>query len=200
MFTVYVDVTDANGETHSAQSEIEIGYTAMKLDIQLPQMVNKTGVDTFYIEAANMQGSKVNTSGNIVIYKLKEPSKVYRSRLWNAPDTSVYTKRQWDTLFPNDPYHNEDNIMNYPRGEKVLEENFNTGEKKYAKIPSLLSWQQGNYVMEAHTKDAYGQDVRDLKYFVVYSPEEKTVPTNTPDYYSAIKNYCEPGELKRKIK
>jgi uncharacterized protein YfaS (alpha-2-macroglobulin family) len=194
IFTVYVDVTDANGETHSTRAEVEAGYTAITLDVQIPQMVNKTGIDTFYVETDNMQKSKVAVTGNIVIYKLKEPMAVYRARLWSAPDTFVYNKQQWDTVFPNDPYSDEDKITSYPKGEKVFEQNFNTGEKKYTIIPSLSGWQQGSYVMEAHTKDIFGQDVKDLKYFVVYSPEEKNIPTNTADYYSVIKNYCQPGE------
>ena len=141
-----------------------------------------------------MQGSKVFASGNIVIYRLQEPKTIYRSRLWSMPDTFIYNKQQWDTAFPGDAYRNEDEVINYPKGEKVLEQSFNTGDKRMFIIPSVSGWQQGTYVMEAHTKDAYGQDVRDLKYFTVYSPVDKNIPTNTPDDFSVIKNYCEPGE------
>ncbi len=194
IFTVYIDVTDANGETHSTQTQVDVGYTSLSLDVQIPQAVNKTATDTFLLETMNMQRSTVPASGTIAIYRLKEPQHVYRGRLWSAPDTFIYSKQQWDTIFPNDPYSNEDNVTNYPRGEKVWEQSFNTGEKKYTVVTSLSGWKQGMYVMEAHTKDAYGHDVRDLKYFVLFSPEEKSVPANTPDYYSVIKNYCQPGE------
>ncbi len=194
-FSLYVDVTDANGETHNTETLLlQVGYTSLTLDIQIPQTVDKTATDTFNIESLNMQRSKVPASGNIVIYKLKEPSTIYRSGLWSVADTFIYNKQQWDTVFPGDPYQTEDEIVNYPKGEKVLEQSFNTGEKRICIFANLSAWPQGSYVMEAHTQDAYGQDVKDMKYFTVFSPVEKNNPTNTPDWFSAIKKYCEPGE------
>ncbi|HTB06642.1 MAG TPA: alpha-2-macroglobulin family protein, partial [Bacteroidia bacterium] len=194
IYTVSVDVTDENGETHSSQTDVKVSYAAVNLDVQIPQQVEKAATDSFMISVENMAGSTVSGSGSIKIYKLEEPPQVLHSRLWSAPDTAIYTKAQWDTLFPYEPYGRAEGITSWNKGERLVEQSFNTANKKYFKIPGFSSWKAGTYVMEAHTTDKYGEDVKDTKYFIVYSIKEKTIPLNTPDWYNAVKEYCEPGE------
>src|SRR4029077_18885341 len=141
-----------------------------------------------------MGGGLFPGTGTIKIYKLEEPPQIFRSRLWAAPDTTMYKKAQWDTLFPNDPYGTAEGISNWKRGEQLVDQSFNTANKKYLKISGFASWKAGTYVMEAHSIDKYGVDVKDVKYFIVYSNHETIIPLNAPDWFTAIKEYCEPGD------
>ena len=44
-------------------------------------------------------------------------------------------------------------------------------------------------------KDAYGEEVKDIKYFTVYSNAAKEVPSNETNWYNYITNRpLEPGE------
>ena len=56
-----------------------------------------------------MNGVAETTKGNFTIYKLKQPQKVFRNRLWNQPDRQILNKEEYYKTFPNDLYDDENN-------------------------------------------------------------------------------------------
>ncbi|MCW3086232.1 MAG: hypothetical protein JWP12_3598 [Bacteroidetes bacterium] len=204
-YIVYADVTDLNGETHSSQTYVSAAYTALKLDVQIPDLLEKETKDAFAISTTNMSGQFQTAQGKIEIYKLKQPEKTYRSRLWSKPDKYIISKEEFEKSFPKDEYKDENNMYQWERGEKVFERSFSNhinvtamhnGEKinDSVRIPNLPAWKQGSYVMEAHSKDAYGEDVKDVKYFTVYSNAAVEVPGNEINWFNMLTTQpVEPG-------
>ncbi len=201
-YTVYADVTDINGETHSGTSYIYAAYQAMNLNIELMGYVNKEESFKAPVVTSNFSGEPEPAQGKIEIWKLKQPDKVQRRRLWDKPDKFLISESEYDTLFPKDIYNNEDQQFSWKKENKVLEKNFsNTDAGKGVKPDTLKlmmkTWTAGDYVMEAHTKDRFGEDVKDVKFFTVFSPNEKMVPAPAPDWFTALKQNGEPGEKAR---
>ena len=199
-YTVYADVTDVNGETHSSQTYVSVAYTALNLTIAIPSLLEKENKEAFQIYTTNMSGQYEPANGKVEIYKLKEPDKTYRSRSWNQPDKYMMSKEEFEKLFPFDEYKDENNMYKWTRGEKVFEKMFNNaagvGENKNdsIKISNLKLWKLGVYVMEAHSKDAYGEDVKDVKYFTIYSNAAAEVPGNAINWFNqATTHAIEPG-------
>lgn len=209
-YTVYADVTDINGETHSTQAHISAAYTALNLNVSLPGMLEKENKDAFAVYTTNMSGQFQAAQGKVEIFRLKTPEKTYRSRSWARPDKYIMTKEEFDAAYPLDEYKEENNMYKWERGEKVFEKEFkntqitatpNQGPTRTIntndsiRIPNLKTWKQGIYVMEAHSKDAYGEDVKDVKYITIYSNDETTVPANNINWYSMLTTGpLEPGE------
>lgn len=219
-YTIYADVTDINGETHSSQTYVSAAYTALNLNVSIPNLLEKENKKAFAIYSTNMSGQFEKAQGKVEIYKLIEPEKTYRSRAWSQPDKYILTQEEFEKDFPNDFYKDENNMYKWKRGEKVYEKNFNNtsvdtfvdGVKisnrstnstvkvtvttnDSVKLTNLSSWKQGVYVMEAHSKDAYGEDVKDVKYFTVHSTSGSTVPSNEINWFNMISNNAlEPGE------
>lgn len=204
-YTVYADVTDLNGETHSSQTYVSAAYTALNLNVSIPAMLEKEGKEAFAIYTTNMSGQFQSASGKVVIYKLKEPDKTYRSRIWSQPDKYILSKEEFSAAFPEDEYKDENNIYKWERAATVFEKTFSNrinvakldnGAKinDSLKITGLQTWKQGVYVMEAHSKDIYGEDVKDIKYFTVYSNSANTVPSNEINWFNLLTNGpVEPG-------
>ena len=208
-YTVFADVTDINGETHSSQTYIGVAYTALNLNVAIPTLLEKESKDGITVYTTNMSGEFQATKGNIEIYKLKEPDKTFRSRLWLKPDKYTISKEDFEKSFPLDEYKDENNMYKWERGEKVLVKAFNNTSSSTIntkgvmitknttdslKIPNLASWKQGTYVMEAHSKDAYGEDVKDIKYFTVYSKNSNEVPGNEINWFDMLTvKAVEPG-------
>lgn len=204
-YTIYADITDINGETHSSQTSVSVAYTALNLNVSLPAMLAKNNKDAFAIYTTNMSGQFEKAAGSIEIYSLKDPDKTYRTRIWSRPDKYILNKEEYEKAFPDDEYSEENNIYKWKRAEKVFEKAFSNrmdgsglnGKKiiDSVKIPNLKEWKSGIYVMESHSKDAYGNDVKEIKYITVYSDSETTVPSNTINWFNTITvNPLEPGE------
>lgn len=209
-YTIYADVTDINGETHSSQTYVSAAYTALNLNVSLPGLIEKGSKDAFAIYSTNMSGQFEKAQGKVEIYKLIEPDKTYRTRSWTQPDKYIINPEDFAKDFPKDLYKDENNMYKWKRGEKVFEKNFNntstlvplkTGTSTIVnsndsvRLTNLTSWKQGVFVMEAHSKDAYGEDVKDVKYFTVHSVTGSEVPSNEINWFNMITvNALEPGE------
>jgi uncharacterized protein YfaS (alpha-2-macroglobulin family) len=193
-FTIYADVTDINGETHSSQKELRVAYTALKLDIDVPEHVDKSKPADFSVHISNMNGEETPASCKIEIYKLKQPERTYRDRKWTQPDQHLLSKEEFAKDFPLDQYSNENTVSTWPREEKTLDQSLESFRQSL-RITNLKNWTPGMYVLEAHSKDAYGEDVKVIKYFTVYSISEKQAPVNVVNWFTEIsKSPYEPGD------
>ena len=199
-YTIYTDVTDINGETHSSQTYVSAAYTAMNMNVTIPDLLEKENKEKINISTTNMSGEFEPAQGKVEIYKLQEPAKTYRTRLWSKPDKYLMTKEAFEKDFPLDEYNEENNRYKWPKGEKVFTKLFSNkinSKQVYdsVNLNNLGAWKQGVYVMEATSKDAYGEEVKDIKYFTVYSNTAKEAPSNEINWYNYITNKAlEPGE------
>ena len=194
-YTVFADVTDINGETHSTQTNISVSYKSLFANIEIPAMIDKINTkQEFKISTTNQSGQKEPAKGIITIYKLKEPDRIFRKRLWNRPDLFVMTKEEFYKTFPNDIYNNEENIVNWQKEKKIIEFEFNTEKDSLLKLNDINKYEFGQYLVELNTKDKYGEDVEFKAYFNVFSSTEKQMASNKIDWFSIIKNKGEPGE------
>ncbi len=75
-----------------------------------------------------------------------------------------------------------------------MEYTLEPGTKSW-KMPDLKKWETGAYVLEAHCKDAYGEDVKFVKYITVYTPSSQEVPVNEVSWLVEFpKSTYEPGD------
>lgn len=195
-YTVYADVTDINGETHSSRTTIAVGYKALQVGVNISN-INKdqvTAAKEFTISTTNLAGQFEAAKGNIKIFELKAPAKAFRARLWEQPDRALYTREQYYQFFPVDLFEDETNKFKWERAKEVFGLNFNTAEKKTFVLENLNKWKSGEYVLEIKALDASGQEVKEVSYFTVSAPSEKTIPTPQVKYFQPIKMTAEPGE------
>ena len=195
-YTVYIDVTDINGETHSATASVCVAYTALNLSVNVPSQVNRSQVKAFGISTTNMNGVAEPSQGTIEIYRLKTPGRVIRGRIWenNGPDTVTMPQAEHDTAFPHDLYKNELDMSAWARSGKVFQGTFDTKTAKEVTVEAIGKWSRGAYVLEGKTRDAFGREVKDVRYFTLYDPAETALPYAQPDWFVPVKDQCEPGE------
>lgn len=192
-FTIYADVTDIGGETHSASGYVSVGSTAINLNIGVDEKVNKNESKPWSISSTNLSGEPEPCSGTVSIWKIAEPAVAYRTRRWSRPDKFVHTKEEWAKWFPNDPYDDENNRFKWAKGEKVHDGKFDTGKEKELKL-ALNNWKPGLYMLEALSKDKYGQEVKEVKYFTIFGEQERNIPGAQNLWFNMVTGKREPGE------
>ncbi len=197
IYTVYADVTDINGETHSEQTDITIGYTALKLGTDIGNL-DKSDADLgkkeFQLQTTNLGGGFEAAQGTVSIYPLNSPKKAFRERLWERPDLFVMSKEEFYTAFPNDAYADEANPETWKRKEAILTARFDTGIKKTFQIEDIASWPTGHYVLEIKAKDPFGQEVKEVTFFQVIDKSSKQATRPAYHYFDVSPNApIEPG-------
>ncbi len=178
-YEVTADVTDINGETHTATTIVSVGYHALIASIGLPDQLDKTKkTDTLTIATTNLNGQQVDTRGTLKMYKLQAPNHVLRPRPWAAPDYHNWEKPEFKKRFPHEAFINEDDPTTWEKGKLVWESEFDTGKSTVVPLEISKKWESGKYVIELKTTDAFGQDVKALAHTTLYSDFDKKLADN----------------------
>ncbi|WP_369047931.1 alpha-2-macroglobulin [Tenacibaculum sp. UWU-22] len=195
-YQVTVDVTDINGETHSATSTIKIGYHTLLATVQIPEKIytsdNKTNIE---ITSKNLNGTFVSAKGNIKIYKLQAPQNPVRKRPWGTPDYQDISETEFRKLFPHDAYtKEEENASAWKQEKLVFEQAFNTKKAKKITLTNYKKWAIGKYIIVLSSKDKFGQKVTDKAIFSVVNTREKIIPDNQLFVYTTDKKMYKIGD------
>ena len=190
-YTVYADVADINGESHSSETSISVGYNALLIKTDLQEDVNLEKGFQFSLSTTNLNDQKEAASGNIQIYQLRKPNEVMYSRKWASPDRFTMTKREFEKEFPGEVYTNEDNVTTWAK-ESVYTSGFNTPNDSIIKPVKALN--PGMYMIEIKTKDAFGEEVDYQKYFTAFTPQSGKTEAVSPVFFTLLTPTAEPGQ------
>ncbi|WP_298765658.1 MG2 domain-containing protein [uncultured Polaribacter sp.] len=176
-YEITADITDINGESRSATSIIKVGYHALIASISLDDTIDKNRKETLLkIDTKNLNDEFVAAKGNIKIYKLNAPKNPLRKRPWSAPDYQDISENTFRTLFPNDPFTNDEiDEKNWKKGALVFTKNFNTETSKEMLLKNTKNWISGKYIIILESKDKFNQKVKDEKRFHLFSSKDKEV-------------------------
>ena len=175
-YEVTADITDINGETRTATTTVNVGYHAMTVRIESPNLIDKSQKETqLQLVSQNLNGEFAPAKGTLKIYKLNAPNTVLRPRPWQAPDYQVLSKDEFKKLFPNDAYKNEAIVTNWKKGEAIFKTNFDTEKENTITLKKLKNWDSGKYIIVLESKDRFGQPIKDEAYTSLFSDNDKTI-------------------------
>ncbi len=193
-YTVYADVTDLNGETHSKQTSVAVGYKALEISAGIANELNNAEKAEIKLNSTNLSGEFEATKGKIIIQQLKTPATAYRARLWAMPDKFIYSEADWRKDLPNDLYKDENNIYGWEVSQEVHQQSFDTGKEKTITLDNIKKWKAGQYKLEMTATDKYGQEVKAVQYFTVAEPTQKGLVIPQMSLFQGIKTKGEPNE------
>lgn len=194
-YRIIADVVDINGETHSTETYVTVGYQTIKLNIDAEAILDQNALTPFNISTPNLNGVAEPTKGSFTIYKLKQPDKVFRHRIWTQPDRHALSKEDYYKTFPTDLYADELNKYKWEKEVKITEKVFDTGTKTvYDLSTELKSQKPGVYIIEAVCQDKFGEEVKAFNYFTLFNQNNTVIPEQTPDWFFSAKSKAEPGE------
>ena len=190
-YTVYADVTDSNGETHSSETTVSVGYKALLVTTNLSDEVNLEKGFSFSLTTTNLNNEKEKASGKIAIYKLQKPESVLFARKWEKPDRFVLTKEEFQKEFPWEVYSNEDDVTTWSKGNPVFTADFNTPADSLIKSNNVKA---GMYLLEIKTNDVFGEEVTYTKTFQAFLPQSSQTEAVSPVFFNLLSPIVEPGQ------
>ena len=203
-YSIYADVTDLNGETHSAKGSVSIGYTSLLTTIDVADEINRRDLQSIKIRTTNLNNQPLATKGAVKIDLLTSPRRPYIERYWARPDTQTIAEDFFRRDFPLYAYRNEDKEQNWIIKRTVLEREFSTPDlpnvsagidTNFLKISELQRWQAGAYRMTVTTTDpTTGEKIETIKHFLLYDLADDVVPCNKTFFAWLDKTQYEPTE------
>jgi len=195
VFTVFVDVTDMNGETRSDEASVTIGYRSMTITNTVAEKIDKENPPlSFDIITRNLSGVPVAATGTYSVYRLQEPQRVLRPRLWDTPDILWENRSRFEQQFPHDAYGPELDSSRWERSEEIYAGTFDTKNKTTYALPKIETWNPGRYLIACSARDQYGREVKNLRYFTLYSSQKKEMPYALFNWFVPDTADLEPGD------
>ena len=192
-YTIYVDVTDISGETRTGQTNISVGYVALRARIDLPDRIHADSLKKIAIQTTNLNGGFEAAVGTIQLSLLKQPNQLFVDRRWDSPDRYILEEKDFRKFFPHIAYKEENEPQNWSNDRTILEDPFDTGASKEVML-GKVKIVPGVYKATLNTMDKAGKKVSLEKIITVFDLENKKIPVKRVGWtYKAEKAY-EPGE------
>ena len=191
-YQVEVDVTDITGETRSNTSSVSAGYVALQVDWDFPSEINIDSLKNIGLHTTNMAGQKQGAEGQITLQRLVQPKVLYKERFWERPDISSIGKSEFERMFPDLAWKNEDDPVTWGREDFTRTINFNTAKSEKVDLHEGRST-AGWYVAKLTTKDAFGEKIEMERVVRVWDTNTRFEAPSA----AVEKPVCEPGETAR---
>ncbi len=192
-FTVYADVTDITGEVHSGNTVVKVSNRPLWVAIGSDENLDKDGSPEIKLAATNTMGNPLSVSGQLKVYALQQPDKVFINRLWSEPDTFTMDREVYEKFFPQIAFRNENNKEQWP-AELVMVKNLSwTGDTS---LPASLvqSLKKGYYKFVFTANGTLVESVSDSVTTLVYSSKSKRPAVKKDFWMHLSKEVAEPGE------
>ncbi|MBS1603245.1 MAG: alpha-2-macroglobulin [Bacteroidetes bacterium] len=198
-YDVTADVTDINGETRSGATTIVAGYTALNLSLVVPggDRQRADSLKQLMVKSTNLAGEPVASTVHVTIYPLKAPDQLIRARLWEKPDLYVLPEKEYRDSFPHDEYRDELQKDSWTTTEQLWD---GTGSSASGTAPLQFEVPAGRtlpgwYRVEAVATDAYGQEVKDLRYIELFDGKTGKPANPRYDWIPNQDQTVEPGAM-----
>ncbi len=161
-YSINVDVTNANGETRSANESILISKLPYAYKLDLEKVVDVNDLKEIKIEAINAKQVAVKSDAVLTVVKLQEPNEWQRSDYWSKQGVPSYWYRGGNSQASTDA-----DLSQYPELEEILKTKLLLSpDKKIFAILSELS--SGSYKISLKSTENYeGDHVEEIKYIAV---------------------------------
>ena len=192
-FTVTLDATDMAGETRSATKTLSIGYSAIQISLGIPPQVETDKPAQFPMNVTNQSGEKVVATGQLKIYRLQPPTRPLRNRLWPRPDRQLLTRTEFEKLFPNDVYANENDPRTWPKGELVQQQTITSPADSTINL-NLKQFTPGEYVAELTVTSPTSETATEQAFFAAVNDSQPTASVRPDNWVQVRKETAQPGE------
>ncbi len=155
-YHINADVTDASGETRSANTQVAVGNNNFVMYANVPQKAFAR--DSITARILNLNNISQNATLNLKIYSLKEPEQLFKNRLWAKPDQFLLSKSEFKKDYPAYAYSNEDEQSTWSIINKVMDITTSNPGKDLAvfKLDALSKQPTGTYKVTVNAKNEHG--------------------------------------------
>ncbi|WP_116787022.1 MG2 domain-containing protein [Flavobacterium psychrotrophum] len=176
-FNANAEVTDINGETHSAEGSMRVGYHSLMLTAAITPEVNPKNKNVLTLNSTNLNGAFNPAKGTVNIYKVVPKKGPYLNRPWPSPEIQTIPQDEFEKAFPYYPYSSEQKDTVVYSG-KVFEKEINTDEAKELTLTDFRAWQSGLYEVVYTARDSAGYKVETKRQFTLKRDDDKAAPDN----------------------
>jgi TonB-dependent SusC/RagA subfamily outer membrane receptor len=164
-YKIKADITDINGETHSNETTIKVGYHSLVLIASLPTKIETKDKNTIELTSNNLNGQFVPTKGTMKIYCIREFSNKFKARVWEKPEVEGISDTDFERLFPYEK--NEKTVAESETGTLIYSKKVDTQKDKTIPMDFISDYKSGHYKLEFLATDTFDNPIKTSTVFYI---------------------------------
>jgi len=173
-YLIEAGVTDINGETHDAQTNVKVGYHDLVLETVINPQINTKDKNEIVLKSTNLNGEFLAAKGEIKIYFVSPLPSKFKKRVWPTPEIQILSDEDFEKLFPY-----EQNGQEYSKEDEVLvySKKVDTEKDKKIALDFISNYKSGNYKIVFSAKDSFDNLIENTTKFQIKQSKDKFNPS-----------------------
>jgi TonB-dependent SusC/RagA subfamily outer membrane receptor len=179
-YTITADITDASGETRSANTSLLVGSNNFTMYAYLGDKISPR--DSILVRVTNLNNKMQSANLQLKVYALTQHNQLFKARLWGRPDQLLMGRSEFEKNFPDYAYANEDNESTWAVKSQVVDVSLKSDAKRLPvfKLDILSKQPTGVYKIVINAKNDRGDTCSTTHY--VYLMNEPGRPQKFDDW------------------
>lgn len=170
-YHIKATVTDINGETHSANTIVKVGYHDLILSATIPEQIETKNKNEILLSSTNLNGAFLATKGEIKIYYIRPLINKFKARIWSKPEIESITDEEFERLFP---YENNTKTIADSLIEKLIfSKKIDTSTDKKLVLDFISKYKSGEYKVVFWAKDIFDNKIETKSKFRLIQNNDK---------------------------
>lgn len=174
-YEIEASVTDINGETHTAETTIKIGYHDLMLNAQIPNRIDTKDKNEIKLSSTNLNGEFLAAKGEVKLYFVSPFSNKFKPAIFNKAELEIISKEDFEKLFP---YETSENSSYKEHSETLLfSKKIDTEKDKKIVLDFISNYKSGNYKIVFSAKDTFNNPIETTSNFSIKQSKDKYDPS-----------------------
>jgi TonB-dependent SusC/RagA subfamily outer membrane receptor len=172
-YSITADVTDINGETHTSETTVKIGYHDLILNASIPSSIETKKKNEITLTSTNLNGEFLAVKGEIKLYFVSSFSNKFKENVWQKPEIESISASDFERLFPYEIIENKTDKAN----EILLfSKKVDTEKDKKIALDFISDYKSGNYKIVFSAKDTFNNPIESVSNFEIKQSKDNFNP------------------------
>jgi uncharacterized protein YfaS (alpha-2-macroglobulin family) len=174
-YEITANVTDINGETHTSETIIKVGYHDLIINAIIANQIETKNKNKITLTSTNLNGEFLATKGEIKMYFVSPFSNKFKKAVWPEPEIETISTSDFEKLFPFEI--REIKISDKPNEVLVYSKKIDTQKDKEVALDFMTNYKSGNYKIVFSAKDTFNNPIESVSTFEVKQSKDRFNPS-----------------------
>ncbi|MDA6068727.1 MG2 domain-containing protein [Flavobacterium sp. AC] len=173
-YRITADVIDINGETHTSETIIKVGYHDLIINASIPSRIETKNKNEITLTSTNLNGEFLAAKGEIKLYFVRPFSNKFKEQVWPKPEIETISTADFERLFP---YEIREIKTEKPSKTLLFSKKIDTEKDKKIALDFISNYKSGNYKIVFSAKDTFNTPIESVSTFEIKQSKDKFNPS-----------------------
>ncbi|MGO4771042.1 alpha-2-macroglobulin family protein [Flavobacterium sp. W22_SRS_FK3] len=169
-YSITADVTDINGETHTSETIVKVGYHDLIINASITNRIETKNKNEIILTSTNLNEEFLAAKGEIKLYFASPFSNKFKEEAFPKPEIETISALDFERLFP---YENREIKTDKASEILLFSKKVDTEKDKKIALDFISNYKSGNYKIVFSAKDTFDNYIESVTPFEIRQSKDK---------------------------